>query len=499
MNSNDPLAKAHRQNLLWPSVHGAVDVFHRRSLAGAGAYELIWRLIHIWEATVITLASAGAACLRDGDDGSESFRGVRERLFGMGLDDTGQVVKTGPGALDGSIDKWIEILNLISKLPEVDPDKFLGRLQRFLAMRRFEDSSGEAGLIDIGPLVRSWQVTCVVSSDIRADKVSALDAMRAVNSFRNRFAHVPFPFDRGDELQVALEMATHQFFEVQPATNPTSVLVGSFVSSGMSSRGGTFEMISDGSADERVSFAVEVRKGVPAASWSALPFVAHDGMMRWYVLTRLKNAAGVWEYTRYLAESNAVIELSDPGMLALLPQPNSTEYASADFESDAAEEGHDSPRSRRDSAMDKAVSALRARDFATAIPLLREYLKERPDYHIGWSRLGYSLREQAVEEASAGSRDQALVLLDEAVASFTQAAGHRDTYYQADAVYQRSKTRWRRWMIDRDGTDRADQLSASLEDAELAAQVWADSKFASWLEFLRDFELPQARDSELPT
>ena len=52
------MMKAYRQQLLWPSIHSAVDVFFKRRAASAEAYELTWRLIHVWECVAISIAEA---------------------------------------------------------------------------------------------------------------------------------------------------------------------------------------------------------------------------------------------------------------------------------------------------------------------------------------------------------------------------------------------------------------------------------------------------------
>ena len=63
--------RALRQQLLWPSIHAAVDVYQRRRAAAADHYELIWRLVHICECTVITLAAASISRLRDIGNGQD--------------------------------------------------------------------------------------------------------------------------------------------------------------------------------------------------------------------------------------------------------------------------------------------------------------------------------------------------------------------------------------------------------------------------------------------
>jgi len=71
--------------------------------------------------------------------------------------------------------------------------------------------------IDMGPLISSWAKACDVPPEFRkADPVEVRTAMRYVNSFRNRLAHVPFPHDPLGEVADALEAATEKFFGVSP-------------------------------------------------------------------------------------------------------------------------------------------------------------------------------------------------------------------------------------------------------------------------------------------
>src|ERR1035441_8566033 len=100
--------RALRQQLLWPSIHAAVDVYQRRRASNADNYELIWRLIHICECTIITLASAAISRVRHLGKNQE-FLELRERCYGITWNATEASLEKGPGALDGSIDKWIEL------------------------------------------------------------------------------------------------------------------------------------------------------------------------------------------------------------------------------------------------------------------------------------------------------------------------------------------------------------------------------------------------------
>jgi hypothetical protein len=59
MPSDGQIRKAYQSNRLWPTIHAAVEVYLRRSASGDD-YERTWRLIHVWESAIITLATVVA-------------------------------------------------------------------------------------------------------------------------------------------------------------------------------------------------------------------------------------------------------------------------------------------------------------------------------------------------------------------------------------------------------------------------------------------------------
>src|SRR5579872_4175097 len=138
--------------MLWPSIHAAVDVYQRRRATSADSYELIWRLIHICECTVITLASAAISRIRDlGKD--QEFLKLRERCYGITWNATEESLEKGLGALDGSIDKWIEIIQYVANCP-IEGSKFISACQLFLLGTDSGISETGDSHIDLAPLAR---------------------------------------------------------------------------------------------------------------------------------------------------------------------------------------------------------------------------------------------------------------------------------------------------------------------------------------------------------
>lgn len=83
MSQRSTLETARQTNWLWPTVADALDTYLRRRSRGADGYELVWRLVHIWEAVVITLACAATARFRDENRDGPDFRRCREFLHGQ--------------------------------------------------------------------------------------------------------------------------------------------------------------------------------------------------------------------------------------------------------------------------------------------------------------------------------------------------------------------------------------------------------------------------------
>jgi hypothetical protein len=473
--------RALRQQMLWPSIHSAVEVYQRRR-ASADHYELIWRLIHICECMIITLASASISRLREiGAD--QDYLKLRERCYGITWNTTEASLEKGLGALDGSIDKWIEIIQYVASL-NVETSRFLTALRTFL-VGPVSCSQNElhTHCIDLAPLTRSWGRACDVPPSVVPDKVSVKDSLLAINSLRNRFAHVPFPYDQSADIYRELETCTFRFFEIPPtASNEESPLSGSFALKDSLFRGPGYRKNPENwVVVERETFVWG--KDTEQEVWDAQPFIFLDKMMRPYLLTRLKNEAGSWEYTRYLAEANAVYSLSKPELLKLLPRPEAADYRKEELA--AGEITHSGETDHIVETVvsnrEEAFAAMRGRDFEPAIKFLGAEVSRRQSYDSGWQRLGFAQREYGVDLTESNG-EKAEELLRESVKSFSHATGHADPQFEAEAYYNRSKAHWRLWRLTRE----ASEFDRSVEDAKAAAVRFYDPRFVSWVEFLKE-------------
>jgi hypothetical protein len=464
--------RALRQQMLWPSIHAAVDVYQRRRASAADHYELIWRLIHICECTVITLAAAAISRLRLVGQNQEYLK-LRERCYGITWNTTEASLEKGLGALDGSIDKWIEIIQYVPGL-NVEGSGFLAALRGFLVGTGLE--------VDLAPLVRAWGRACDVPPSVLPEKVNVKDAFQAINSFRNRFAHVPFPYDQVQEIYREIENCTFSIFELPPtAANNESPLSGCFALKDSILQGaGYCKPLND--AWQAVENETFVWNKTQPETWDARPFVFLDKMMRPYLLSRLKNDVGSWEYVRYLAEANAVYGVNNPDLLKLLPRPEEGDYRKDEPPQDAVVARDAMPQAETTiTRREEAVAAIRRRDFEPAIRFLKTEVAQRHNYHSGWQRLGYAQREYGVDLMDA-EPERAEQLLRESVASFTHAAEHIEPQYEAEAYYNRSKAHWRLWRLNQE----AEEFQKAIEDAKRAAVYPYDHRFVSWSEFLRE-------------
>jgi hypothetical protein len=408
---------------------------------------------------------------------------LRERCYGITWNSTEASLEKGVGALDGSIDKWIEILQYVSGL-KIGDSRFLTALQAFLVGPNPNSSDEDSShCVDLAPLRRAWSRACDVPPSVLADKVSVKDTLQAINSLRNRFAHVPFPYDQLQDIYRELEACTFRFFEIPPtAANEESPLSGSFALKDSILRGPGYRATPDSWLT--VEHETFVWGKTPEQElWVARPFVFLDKMMRPYLLSRLKNEAGSWEYTRYLAEANAVHSLSNPDLLKELPRPEEADYQKDDSPpketTQVGKNGYGAEKTASD--REEAFAAVRRRDFEPAIRFWKAEVEQKPSYHSGWQRLGFAQREYGVDLMDS-ERERAEQLLRESIASFNHATDHNDPQYEAEAYYNRSKGYWRLWRLTGDSKE----FERAVDDARTAASRFYDHRFVSWSEFLKE-------------
>ena len=481
MDNDSALNKAYRQLHLWPPVHAAVDVFMKRKARAAEPYELAWRLIHVWECIAIFLAEACTSRMMALQDYDNDVRTIREKCYGRSWNQSESSFDRQPSALDGSIDRWIEILEYVSTT-EVGTSHFLSTVKTFL--NSAENEKGEHTLINIAPLINAWGKACDVPSGIKAAPCAVKGALKIVNSFRNRFAHVPFPYAAIEGVYKTLEKCTENLFSAHPHSgSPLGALCGAIAIDNNLMKGSLTIPNPVPEQTTELSFVHGLSKNSANEVWPTKCFIYVDKMFRPYVLTRLKDAAGLWEYTRYLAESNAVITVGAPEFFDDFPVPSEAEYELPEdtgIENTTPEKkdtGTTPPsQDTQVRSMVDALRAIRERRFREVIQYLESLVEDQPDYHVGWLRLGYARREWAVDlrqEANGKVMPEQRELLELSLNSLNKAKNHVGRQYKAEACYQASKTYYRLWCIEHSDTTLEEALQQTFE----ASETYPDSKY----------------------
>jgi hypothetical protein len=264
-----------------------------------------------------------------------------------------------------------------------------------------------------------WARICdVPDSADETDALTVRDAMGLINEFRNRVAHVPFPYDVLYELANALEELTEQLFSIVP--QPSQVFPDERRESPMCGSILWRDRVLYGSAHRKNPDAIEGlwfsyppgrKKTDKREMWEAEPFAFVDSMLRPHVLTRLRaKASGTWELTRYRAEANAVINYEAPEWQANIPLPAESEYATPEAQKEQQEEqeivasvsasdagGTHTPQ-QPVTEFEQALRFIRNEEYEPAIQYFARLVATRPEYHIGWLRLGHAQRELAMRQ-----------------------------------------------------------------------------------------------------
>jgi hypothetical protein len=128
---------------LWTPVANAYEIYRRRLIAEPAAfYEHTWRLIHIQESLIVTLGSALSTRLlhlwQNEPDALVELNKLRERITGIklgGISASDSSSRNGGGCLsDGSMVKWIELLNSFKKpnFNQITPCPFVASVAEYL-------------------------------------------------------------------------------------------------------------------------------------------------------------------------------------------------------------------------------------------------------------------------------------------------------------------------------------------------------------------------------
>jgi hypothetical protein len=484
-----------KQNRVWPSVHDAVDTYMKRRAGGAAPYELIWRLIHVWEATYITSAMVAIAAIRSTHSNSPQWLSVREELWGLRFDHIeNDMAQQEAGAMAGKMDKWLRVLQHAEQLA-APTSKFLTQLQRAL---RFKT-------VDVSRFLTQWGRVCATPDIASPSECKMIEFIGLMNSFRNRLAHVPFPHQPIVDLAAEIESLTISAWsagkdadgmEIPEATNPGKGgwLCGGFARPGTLVRGAQYE----GDGQQGVEFVYQCGSGRENIErFDARPFIHFDDMHNPHVFTRLMDEEdGLIEYTRFQAEAQPIAEAVAIALHEVLPKPKRSDYPSGSAGEVAPPTERPDVPARAESEvkaengaalaspialsqppsglgqMERAKWYMKNEQFDEAIEIYQEIVCDDPTYHVAWARMGIALRERAARR----QRTEVVEALDDVERSLmclSEAAHHVSPDYRAEVKFNRSKSLFRKWVLT-NRLDLAVLREAVVEAEEAARQINAD-------------------------
>lgn len=498
---------------LWTPLANALEAYRRRVVIEPSAeYEHIWRLIHIQEALAVCLVSLMATRLAhvlvepaDEDD----MQALREGLTGLrpgehGPDDDDDVEQSPWG---GSVGAWIELLRRHGKIVAKAEDPFLSALSTYLS------TSPNRALA----FADAWAKIAPVPATFRDASMDRVGRLGAINSFRNKLAHVPVPqrllgeLHRGLRVEV-LDGLTDKFDPNADAssfgfsaTSYREPLTGILYVGNSFVTGGNEVGIETGrcSASSVVHASYAGQSG--SVEWPVEPFFRIDGEAKTALLFRVTDlgrepgAAGYGgEYHRFAAELEPVtyVTISSEVIAPWIPKPvipanrnpptgnpeadNGAALTVISAAGDAttrvvaAEElAALSPRELRESA----EGAFSRRDYSGAVMFFDALAKaaDAREYNdVARSKHGAASWRAAEHRMVAPHELQAALL--SAVALLQQAERHRDPRYAARSAYERSKALWHLWRA----TGEVTHLSEALAAAERAVSKSPEEAFISW-------------------
>lgn len=512
---------------LWTPIANAFDAYRRRLIAERSAtYEHIWRLIHIEESLVVTIAGALASRLfslwSDRPEKNGDLERLKQMVTGVGdrskIDsDTLTIVSS---CLRGSIDAWNSLLNDFGQVAR-EHCAFCKSLSEYL----FEESDPNVGLID------AWRDIAPVP-DIYRTARTRIGRLKAINSLRNKLAHVPISGRTLGKLHSALKAEIYWLLTPQsgklikagfdasedlPTTTFYPALVGRLANSCGYVQGAAD--VAQLNYAERSSMAHVsyhwTADGENVLIWNATPFVLLDEELKVLLLFRLPLDDDFYdddnprkgEYYRFAAEGEPVQE-RDVGVAYIRPwlpksiSVSSDTLATPGGDSDVCSisgQGtigdQPSPKvdlvlAEEESLSDKSSEYLREqsqiayadRNYPEVVRLLSE-LENRHDYRYNdVTRLmhGEALWKSAQRALPDGSPKARL--FREAMHILNAAAQHREPRYSARSKYQLSKVLRHLWELEGNIND----LEHAKIEAKEAAQMVYEPQYISWYERIRN-------------
>lgn len=492
---------------LWTPIANALDAYKRRVAIEPGAdYEHIWRLIHIQEALAVTLTSLMVTRLATVPEvGQDNLNSVREALTGLkqvnGSDDDIEDAEQSPWS--GSIGSWIELLRRFGREPLVSGDPFLDDLSAYLTSTPDRELAFASEWAKIAPVAATFR-------DAKLDRVGRLGA---INSFRNKLAHVPIAQRLLSDLHSGLRVETFDgltdqfdpskhaakldFSATKFRTPLTGVLLRGRTFITGASEVGIDDSISDSTGPAQARF---LKAGEPI-SWPVAPFFRIDGEAKAALLFQVSDLAREPGAADYSGEYHRFAAEADPVQYQLIPSsevsfwiprpPVSKPSEASDVPAIATSGDCAEQLIKRSGSVDNvnvggslaekirtnAEEAVQRRDNSEAAKHFDE-LKATGDTLVynDVARMKHGSALWRAAESPGFPQSERTAELRRAADILLEAERHRDSKYSARAAYEGSKALWHLWRATNDPV----VIERSLEAANRAVQKSPYEAFVSW-------------------
>lgn len=500
---------------LFTPISNAIEVYKKRHIRDHQAnYEHVWRLVHLQEALIVTLGALVYSRLLEtrNKDTENVYRDMRNkaRSFVTGYSDDPEVFNTrmprSESCLSGSLGAWVSFLGWFANHKMESADPVLLGAREYLKI--------ESNLSD--QFANAFR-RISFNADSYSGKIPLTRKFEAINSMRNKLAHVPLPFDLIEPLHKGLRQElfsavikdydikkenidSYKFFEIL-----TGQLIGdNFIIAG------TRDQASNNSdhRPEAGNLLVE-SKTLPNEPWKITPFFHVDDVLNVSLLFRApdyESGEEVFrvEYHRFAAEATAVREervsnsscpdwdLEEPDQTV---EPETIIVQSSASESGAPQnEGDTLPRNIEQKKIDEetdpnllksfAISAYEMRRHDNAMKFFDFLQKSESHLYNEATALKHGHSALILSGDHHKSNDERSDLLKKAERLLERAKTHRDYWYQADALYNLSKVEYRRTETDAESA--SEHFKKSIEYIDQALAKNDDSRFETWRLFLEE-------------
>jgi hypothetical protein len=492
---------------LWTPIANALEAYRRRVLAEPGAvYEHTWRLIHIHEALVVTLGSILATRLlnlwQNQAESQGDLNSLRVQVTGIpdSEQDNDASSYSTESCLGGSIKAWIYLLQRFGRKEFAPSCEFCVSLSEYLS----DQSQGQLAFFE------SWK-RISPGSTIYMDNLPRVQRFDAINTLRNKIAHVPLPHRILEELHSGLRKEVLSSLSPKyegktddPLSDFTKVewakpLAGRITSGRFYLTGSEIGQNSQLTPGDDVYVEPQSIGVTELVPWQGGPFLRVDRELKASLLFRVPDLrtdplseSFASEYHRFAAEVEPVQkhlilrreiqswipvpvastagepEPSEPHLLPVSEPVTISQTANVDFSDMSSSE-----------LRSKAEDAFRVRDYQQAVSVFDALSRTQdPRWYndVAKSKHGAALW-RAIEHAQVAENPEKGI--ERAIGLLDEASRHRDPRYAARALYEKSKALWHLWRRrQQDG----DLLKRAIQSAGEASKLDFDPAYISWFE-----------------